>query len=199
MARKVAAALGGSVRNKTLAVPGLTFKPDDMRETPSIALITALHELGARGGPTIRLEWGRPSWCGHLLRWTLCMRREGRCPGHRHRMGAVQGAGFRPTSHGAAGAERRRATVSSMTVSACGFFDLNYIGSLIEEYTVSRCHTPRLWSLLFLSEWLQQQRQRCHCVNRMIEKPAPVSPRPRTSVFEARIQCLNSSSPARPD
>ncbi|MBV8827387.1 MAG: UDP-glucose/GDP-mannose dehydrogenase family protein [Bradyrhizobiaceae bacterium] len=50
MARKVAAALGGQLRDKSIAVLGLTFKPntDDMREAPSIALITALHDMGAR-------------------------------------------------------------------------------------------------------------------------------------------------------
>src|SRR6202034_2230191 len=49
MARKVVAALDGSVRGKTIAVLGLTFKPntDDTRDSPSIPLITALQDLGA--------------------------------------------------------------------------------------------------------------------------------------------------------
>ena len=50
MARKVIAACGGSVRGKTIAVLGLTFKPntDDMRDAPSLAIITALQDAGAK-------------------------------------------------------------------------------------------------------------------------------------------------------
>jgi UDPglucose 6-dehydrogenase len=50
MARKVASAFGGSLRGKTIAILGLTFKPntDDMREAPSIPLITGLLDMGAR-------------------------------------------------------------------------------------------------------------------------------------------------------
>ncbi len=50
MARRVIRALGGSVRGKTIAIFGLTFKPhtDDMRESPSISIIQALLDGGAR-------------------------------------------------------------------------------------------------------------------------------------------------------
>lgn len=49
MARKVVAAAGGEVRGKTIAVLGLTFKPntDDMRDSPAIAIIQALQDAGA--------------------------------------------------------------------------------------------------------------------------------------------------------
>jgi UDPglucose 6-dehydrogenase len=50
MARKVVQSCNGSVRGKTIAVLGLTFKPntDDMRDAPSISIITALQDGGAK-------------------------------------------------------------------------------------------------------------------------------------------------------
>lgn len=49
MGRKVIQAAGGDVRGKRIAVLGLTFKPntDDMRDSPSIAIIRALQDAGA--------------------------------------------------------------------------------------------------------------------------------------------------------
>jgi len=49
MAARIVAAAGGSVRGKTIAVLGLTFKPetDDMRDAPSIPIVGRLVEDGA--------------------------------------------------------------------------------------------------------------------------------------------------------
>jgi UDPglucose 6-dehydrogenase len=50
MAQRVVAALGGSVRARTVAVLGLTFKPntDDVRDSPATPLIVALTDFGAK-------------------------------------------------------------------------------------------------------------------------------------------------------
>ncbi|WCP71951.1 UDP-glucose dehydrogenase family protein [Sphingomonas hankookensis] len=49
MGRKVITAMGEDVRGKTVAVLGLTFKPntDDMRDSPAIAVIQTLQDAGA--------------------------------------------------------------------------------------------------------------------------------------------------------
>ncbi len=50
MGRKVIQAMGGDARGRTVAVLGLTFKPntDDMRDSPAIAIIQTLQDAGAR-------------------------------------------------------------------------------------------------------------------------------------------------------
>lgn len=50
MARKVARAIGSDIRGKTVALLGLTFKPntDDMRDSPAISIVQGLQDAGAR-------------------------------------------------------------------------------------------------------------------------------------------------------
>ena len=64
MAARVIAACGGSVRGKTVAVLGLTFKPetDDMRDAPSLPIVSRLSEEGAavRAFDPVGMEQARP-------------------------------------------------------------------------------------------------------------------------------------------
>jgi UDPglucose 6-dehydrogenase len=64
MGRKVIQALNGEVRGKTVALLGLTFKPntDDMRDAPSLSIVQALQDAGAnvRGYDPEGMEQARP-------------------------------------------------------------------------------------------------------------------------------------------
>ena len=71
-ARRIASALGGSAKGRTIAILGLTFKPntDDMRDAPSLAIIPALQALGAsirvhdpKGMPNARALIDGVVWC----------------------------------------------------------------------------------------------------------------------------------------
>ena len=76
MASRIEKAVGGSVKGKTIAVLGVTFKPntDDMRDAPSLVVVPMLQERGA----TVRVydPQGRKhaepllpglTWCGDSI------------------------------------------------------------------------------------------------------------------------------------
>jgi UDPglucose 6-dehydrogenase len=64
MGRKIINAMGGDARGKTVALLGLTFKPntDDMRDAPSLSIVQALEDAGAkvRGYDPEGTEQARP-------------------------------------------------------------------------------------------------------------------------------------------
>ena len=115
MARKVSSAVGGSLRGKTVAVLGLTFKPDtdDMREAPSIPLVTGLLDMGAKvrahdpvGMEQARRELPDIEYCDD----PYALRARRRCAGDRDRMGAVPRARSRtPQARDGAARDRRPA------------------------------------------------------------------------------------------
>ncbi|HEY0115281.1 MAG TPA: UDP binding domain-containing protein, partial [Allosphingosinicella sp.] len=68
MGRRVIRALGEEARGKTVALLGLTFKPntDDMRDAPSVAIFQALEDVGVkvRGYDPEGTEQARPMMPG---------------------------------------------------------------------------------------------------------------------------------------
>ncbi|MDB5720726.1 MAG: UDP-glucose/GDP-mannose dehydrogenase family protein [Alphaproteobacteria bacterium] len=68
MGRKVVQALGGEARGRTVALLGLTFKPntDDMRDAPSLSIVRALQDAGAnvRGYDPEGIDQARPMMPG---------------------------------------------------------------------------------------------------------------------------------------
>lgn len=73
MGRKVIQALGGDARGKTVALLGLTFKPntDDMRDAPSLAIVQSLQDAGVHvrafdpeGMETARTLMPSVTYCG---------------------------------------------------------------------------------------------------------------------------------------
>jgi UDPglucose 6-dehydrogenase len=64
LAERVAAACGGSVRGRCIAMLGLSFKPntDDLREAPALPLVAALQAAGAtvRAYDPAAMELARP-------------------------------------------------------------------------------------------------------------------------------------------
>ena len=98
MARKVANAFGGNLRGKSIAVLGVTFKPDtdDMRDAPSIPLDHRAAGHGRRGSHIRSRRHGAGEEGvreRHLQRERLPLRQRLPRARHRHRMGAVSRAG----------------------------------------------------------------------------------------------------------
>lgn len=76
MARRIERAAGGSIRGKTIAVLGATFKPntDDMRDAPSLIIIPMLQERGAtirvydpEGRHNAEPQLPGVTWCDNAL------------------------------------------------------------------------------------------------------------------------------------
>ena len=97
MVERVAGALDGEVSGKRIGVLGLAFKPntDDMREAPSIPIVKALVERGAKVSafdPVAREQAEKILRRRRIRKRRLCRRRWRGCVGDRHRVGRVPGA-----------------------------------------------------------------------------------------------------------
>ena len=144
-------AAGGNLRGKTVAVLGLTFKPDtdDMREAPSIPLVTGLLDMGAKvrahdpvGMEQARKELPEIEYCDDPYECVQGRRRAG----DRHRMGAVPRARPR-TAEGA----RWRSRSWSICATSIGPRKWRAHGFVYESVgrrpnrrcDASYCHAPR--------------------------------------------------------
>jgi UDPglucose 6-dehydrogenase len=76
MAQRIEEAAGGSVRDKTIAILGVTFKPntDDMREAPSLVIVPMLQSRGAivkacdpQGRENAEELLPGVEWCGNAI------------------------------------------------------------------------------------------------------------------------------------
>ena len=109
VAAKIVDLAGGSVQGKRIAVWGLTFKArtDDLRESPSLAVIAHLRGAGRRGAG---LRSVGPRTAGGHRRRRRPLRRGGgrRGPRRAHRVGRVPLARHRQGGRPDGGQERRR-------------------------------------------------------------------------------------------
>ena len=109
MAHRIEEAAGGSVRGKTIAILGVTFKPntDDMRDAPSLVIIPMLQERGATVrvcDPQGRRQADATAPGCRVVRERARDRSRCRCPRHRHRVERVPRIG----SQGREGEDARR-------------------------------------------------------------------------------------------